>query len=298
MKKFFVFLLGILLLGGLFVSCSGDDEEDKEQLGYYIANGKVYLAVPHRDKTIYVKIYRTDAKETVYYHIGEIIPSAINCAISYTFEDELVVNTTYKYLAVYYMWGDYFITDWTDEVNVLGSSFSSLPVAHVSSDAYFTYDADTSRLTLTEGEIGFSDVTDSDSFFKDYSVNLCLKCGGETSLLKLTKDNHTNFTKDEYLSMDAVLPASFIGNKVTMVGPVLQKETKFPENATAETLQYKTIHWSNPAIVKVMLDSKNVTEFTVTKHSSDSGYDYDSPIDNPETAAEGSSSTGSSGSSS
>lgn len=373
MKKFFVFLLGILLLGGLLVSCSeGEDEEEEYQLGYYQAGGKIYLAVPHKDKTLYIKIFRLEGTDNIY-NIGEIIPTLINKSIAYTFEDELVSNSqTYKYLAVYYMLGDFFVTDWTDEIKVLGSSFDSDPLPYVDVNAYFLFNSDNMRLTLKDGDIGFTDpetdsedssdsgtgttdtsgtssstgsasgtdadsssgsttagrmtvlgdmmsssrdtetsssassdtsgtssdtsadsststsstdssstTTTSTSFYRNYSVNLCIQSASNSTLLKLTKKLHRNYTKDEFLVMDSALPNEFIGTPLKLVGAVYQKVDVYPQNVDDALIQYKCVHWSKPKAIKLQVDGKAAETFTVYRAASaENGYDYSAPIEN------------------
>ena len=366
MKKFFVFLLGILLLGGLFISCSGgEDEEEEYQLGYYQAGGKIYLAVPQKDKTLYIKIFRQEGTDNIY-NIGEIIPTIINKSIAYTFEDELVSNAqTYKYLAVYYMLGDLFITDWTDEIKVLGSSFDTDPLPYVDVNAYFSFNSDNMRLTLNGGDIGFTDpetdsedssdsgtgTTDSSgtssgtsstdssastgkiklfddsttastgtetssstssstdsasssssdsssasgtsstgdssaatttttSFYSNYSVNLCIKSASNSTLLRLTKKLHRNYTKDEFLVMDSALPNDFIGTPLSLVGAVYQKVDVYPQNVEDALIQYKCVHWSKPKKIKLLVDDKAAESFTVYRAASaESGYDYSAPVE-------------------
>ncbi|MCR5495038.1 MAG: hypothetical protein K6F15_05320 [Treponema sp.] len=287
MKKL-LFLLGLLLVSGLLFSCAADDEEDddSQNLGWYLANGKVYLAVPKVEKTLLIQIYRKDASGNIY-NIGEINPSYVVSTISYAFEDELVANKPYTYMAFYLLYESpgYFATDWTDTIYVTGSAYDTEPTPVVSSSAYLDYDEDTLRMTMTGGNISFTDESD-DSIFKKYSLALGVKKSDSNHIVKLgdvynATTDWDRFEETEDIVMDSVLPTSWQNQTLSLLGAIYKKEELFPSTSDETNYLYKTIHWSLPKAVKLVIDSKTVTSFTVSKGSAeDVDYIYSGPITN------------------
>lgn len=289
-------LLGLLLLCGIFCACSSsDDEETEKKLGYYVANGKVYLAVPAHEKTLYIQIYRKDADGNIF-NIGQIRPTLLNTMVSYTFEDELVANKKYQYMAMYYQFPDYEITDWTDDIFVYGSKFDSEPAPVVEENVYFDFDSETLKLKLKNGNICFPDKTKNeedaedksradpddddkeDSFYKNYILTLGFESESGATLVKLN-DEYKVFEEDEYLTLDSVLPGNFMGKSVKIIGSVYEKIDRYPDNAKSNTLQYKAVHWSVPAKVKVKENDKLVDSIVVSKTTAEeSEFDFNAPV--------------------
>lgn len=286
MKKFLC-LLGLLLFCGFLFSCSSDeDEEEAQNLGWYLANGKVYLAAPKIEKTAFIQIYRQDEKGNIY-NIGEIIPNYVASTISYAFEDELAANQKYKYMALYILFTSpgYFMTDWTDLITVAGSAYTNDPVPAISSAAYLDYDKDTLRMTMTDGSIAFQDET-ADSIFEKYTLGLVVKNGSSTQYVKLgDKYDADTSTWDDFLAgedivMDSVLPGSWQNTELSIVGAIYKKEEYFPKSDDSENFLYKTIYWSKPAEVTVKCEGKVLKTFTVVKgDSSENGFIYTPPIE-------------------
>lgn len=286
MKKILC-LLGLLLFCGFLFSCSSDeDEEEAQNLGWYLANGKVYLAAPKIEKTAFIQIYRQDETGTIY-NIGEIIPNYALSTISYAFEDELAANRKYQYMALYILFTSpgYFMTDWTESITVTGSAYTNDPAPVVNSAAYLDYDTDTLRMTMTDGSISFQDET-ADSIFEKYKLGLVVKNGSSTHYVKLgDKYDDDTSTWDDFLAgedlvMDSVLPGSWQNTDLSLVGAIYQKEEYFPNTATEDNYLYKTIYWSKPAEVKIKSDGKELTSFTVVKgDSSENGFIYTPPIE-------------------
>lgn len=288
-------LLGLLLLCGIFCACSSsDDEETEKKLGYYVANGKVYLAVPSLEKTLYIKIYRKDLDGNIY-NVGQIKPTTWNTLLSYTFADELTANKKYKYMAVYYLLNGYDITDWTDEITVYGSAFASEPVPVIQDGVYFEYDSKTLRMQLENGNICFPDKDTNDtgsssrgdsgtdpedtSLFKDFALTLSFACGDDTTLIKLN-DEHKVYERDEFLSMDSVLPDGYIGRSLNQIGLMYQKIESYPPDSK-ELVLYKTVHWSLPAKIKISENGKVLDPLVVSKHvPEENQFDFDAPITN------------------
>lgn len=292
MKKI-LSLLGLLLLCGIFCACSSsDDEETEKKLGYYVSNGKVYLAIPSIEKTLYIKVYRKDLDGNIN-NVGQIKPATWNTLMSYTFADELTANKKYKYMAVYYLLNGYDITDWTDEITVYGSSFANEPVPVIQDGVYFEYDSKTLRMQLKNGNICFPDKDkndaedisrgdsdpepEDDSLFKDFTLTLCFASGDDTTVIKLN-DEHKVYEQDEFLSMDSVLPNGYIGRQLSQIGLMYQRIETYPPDSK-DFILYKTVHWSLPAKIKISENGKILDPLVVSKHSSEeSQFDYDKPI--------------------
>lgn len=285
MKKILC-LLSLLLFCGFLFSCATDEEDDESQtMGCYLANGKVYLAIPKVDNTLIIQIYRQDEKGVIY-NIGEIQPSYISSTISYAFEDELAAERTYTYRVFYLLYKapGYFATDWTSPIKVQGSPYNTEPVPSVTTGAYLDYDDKAVQLTMTNGEIFFQNKAD-DSIFKNYILKLGFQCSGSTYLVKLgdvydEKTGFNDFTENSKLSLNSKLPSSWKNKTISQVGAIYEKEYFFPTGSTESNYLYKVRYWSTPVAVTMKKDGKKITEFTIKNDSdSDNNYIYTPPID-------------------
>lgn len=267
MKKIFLTFFALSSLLFINTACnvnfSGSDLLTKPDVE--ARNSLISISIPLQSSdTSYINVYRTDINDSskTVVNIGLLFPKAIESTGSaYIFTDELVTTGhTYIYQARYCENGEYYLTDWSNEVKAIGAYDETKSLCYGANSTTFTIDDD---FVLTiKGTVQEPDITD---FSTEYFPVLLLSTSSKSQAFKLT-----SVTDGTSLSLRNTIPADFYDTPITVIGITAQKSEYIDPKATDPVTKF--IHWAIPTEISIEGTTKKT--ITIPTIAGTDGYDY------------------------
>jgi hypothetical protein len=228
----------------------------------------VAISIVSIENTRYINVYRRKELVSGTYatpvNIGEIKPASGKAfPASVIFNDLYALSgTKYQYRVRYYD-SSYKVSSWsttvTGEVTVAAPS----AVVYTVGSAVLTYDSDYKTLTISDAAIG------APSGIPSVSPQIALAAGSTASLFPLS-----SIAKDAVIHLTDILPSSYYGTAVSVLGIVGEVETD------SEDKTYTCYYWTEPSAIALKEGGSTIASFTIASSSSTTDNDYSSPSSN------------------
>ncbi len=289
MKKIFTAFL-FSLLSILFFSCSEVDD-DAGIISAVSENNSIILAVPYKENSDYINIFRkvADEDDDEAKNIGQIIPAS-ETSKTYSFIDSFTVSgIEYQYCARYKVLNEYESTDWSDAITATSTYTTSddVPKPEISATTNvttvsFEYSETSASLSLVNSTDGDTASIDVPSDISDYNLCFVVSNGSTTTTFDLVSDAGESYTNaSTAINLTSTLTTGYFNKSITINGIVGQYvvETRKTSEDDSE-LRYTTVYWTDITEIEVTGDVEDEddngrTPFVVKYASSDNGnYDY------------------------